>query len=80
MAVSNLFIWFREMALSAEFISHIQAAKMRFFTDLRSCTRTDGLINYMVRAQLNIFSLSNRADEFRETWIEHNSRMEEETP
>jgi len=44
----------------------IQAAEMRFLRRVKGCTRADRIRNVDIRAELNIYSINNRLEEYKE--------------
>jgi hypothetical protein len=56
----------------------LQAVEMRFLRSVKGCTRLDKIRNEDIRKELGVFSINDRTRRYRQDWLEHVERMEEE--
>ena len=55
--------------------SKIQTAEMRFLRKVKGCTRRDQIRNDVIREELNIYSVNEKVEEYKENWKAHLKRM-----
>lgn len=55
--------------------SRIQATEMRFLRQVKGCTRQDHIRNTDIRTELNIYSICDRINDYKQKWKEHLERM-----
>lgn len=54
----------------------IQSTEMRFLRKTKGCTRMDKIRNEEIRTELQIFSINDKIDNYRNNWLQHINRMD----
>ena len=58
-------------------LNKITAAEMKFLRSVKGCTREDRITNTQIRADLEIFAIEQKIENYKQNWKDHISRMEQ---
>lgn len=78
MAVPVLMFGSESWILQERDRSKIQSAEMKFLRRVKGCTKMDQIRNEDIREELNIYSIHEKLEEYKDNWRTHLHRMNNE--
>jgi hypothetical protein len=57
--------------------TRIQSTEMSFLWKTKGCTKLDHITNEMIRTELNIYTVNDTVEQYRNNWFQHVSRIQD---